>query len=345
MLSYLRVRGLALLDDVALSLAPGMNVLTGETGAGKSIIVGALSLLRGTRGRAEMVRDGSDAAIVDAQFEPEEGTRTRLFELFDERGLPTDELEALVVQRTLSPSGRGRSFVQAALTTQAVLGQVGEELIDICSQHEHHFLTHASKHLDVLDAYAGVEEGLADYAQRFAAWKDAAAKLQELRERTRDRATRADYLRFQIDEIDRVAPEPGEYEGLRRRLALLQQAHGWAEFARDAHAALYENDDAIAAKLALLSDRARGGADDSEILAQMQEQLAAAAVACEEAAAMAARFADDLDIEPGELEIAGTGCTSSKVCAASTGSRSMRWPSGPSRCGPNSKSSITPKTM
>ena len=186
MLSYLRVRGLALLDDVALTFEPGMNVLTGETGAGKSIIVGALALLRGARGRAELVRDGEGAAIIDAQFEPR--TRDRLVEMLADHGLPEDD-EALVLQRVVPRTGRGRSFAQGTLTTQAVLGTLGEELIDICSQHEHHFLTHTSRHLDVLDAYAGNEEARAAYAEQYEAWKQAESDLADLRARMADGAS------------------------------------------------------------------------------------------------------------------------------------------------------------
>lgn len=304
MLSYLRIRGLALLDDVALEFSSGLNVLTGETGAGKSIIVGALSLLRGSRSRVDIVRDGAEAAIVDAQFEPGSTTAEGVRAVLLEHGLPPDEPDAVVVQRVVPRSGRGRSFVQATLTTQAALGRVGEELLDICSQHEHHFLTHTARHLEVLDAYAGLEQEVEAYGETYRAWREAGASLDELRDRTRERAQRADYLRFQIEEIDRVAPEPGEHEQLRSRLALLRDARRWAEFARDAHALLYEDDDAVAARLAGLLERARGGSEGSEMLAQIQEQLATAQIACEEAAQTAARFAGELEIDPGELEIA-----------------------------------------
>ncbi len=304
MLSYLRVRGLALLDDVALQFAPGMNVLTGETGAGKSILVEALSLLRGARGRGELVRDGAEAAIVDAQFDPAGPVAKRLAALLDEHGLPPPDDEGLVVQRIVPRSGRGRTFVQSTLTTQAVLSSLGEELLDICSQHEHHFLTHPSRHLEVLDAYAELEARVEAYAERYRSWREAVANLDDLRERTRDRAQRADSLRFQLAEIDRVAPEPGEYEALRRRLVLLRDAHRWAAFAREAHAILYEDDDAIASRLAMLADRAAAGTEGSEQLAQIQEQLVAAQVACEEAARMASRFAGELEFEPGDLEAA-----------------------------------------
>ena len=120
MLSYLHIRGLALLDDVALELGRGMNVLTGETGAGKSIIVDALALLRGARGRAEIVRQGADAARASAQFELDAANLRRLAPALDELGLPLEGRESLVLERVVGRAGRGRSVVQAVLTTQEI---------------------------------------------------------------------------------------------------------------------------------------------------------------------------------------------------------------------------------
>ncbi len=302
MLSYLRVRGLALLDDVALTFEPGMNVLTGETGAGKSIIVGALALLRGARGRAELVRDGDELAIVDAQFEPHEPSQHRIATMLGDHGLPEHDVDALVLQRVVPRSGRGRSFAQGCLTTQAVLGSLGEELIDICSQHEHHFLTHTSRHLDVLDAFAGNEEARAEYVQHFTAWKQAEEDLATLRARIADGAARADYLRYQLDEIDRIAPEAGELDGLGRRVNVLRGARAWVTFAHEAQEVLYESDGAIASTLGALADRARAGAEDSTIIAELAEQLTTASLAAEEAASLAGRLLAELELDPVELE-------------------------------------------
>ncbi len=306
MLTYLRIRGLALLEDVSVELAPGLNVLTGETGAGKSIIVGALSLLRGARARGEQVREGREAAEIDAQFEPTEPSRTRLVEVFARHGLSDASMadEGVVVHRSLSRAGRGRTTLQSTLVTQAVLAEIGEELIDICSQHEHHFLTHTARHLEVLDAYAGNEGELAEYRKRYLAWRGVLDELASLRERAAAREQRVDYLRFQIDEIEAARPERGEYEQLRRRVALLRDARRWAEFARDAHAALYEADDAIAGRISALLDRVRGGQGDSTQLDLIEEQLGVARVACEEAARAASRFSEELQIDPVDVEAA-----------------------------------------
>lgn len=301
MLSYLHIRGLALLDDVALELGRGMNVLTGETGAGKSIIVDALALLRGARGRAEIVRQGADAARASAQFELDAGSLRRLAPALDELGIEEGR-EALVLERVVGRAGRGRSVVQSVLTTQGMLERVGEQLIDICSQHEHHSLTHVARHIDLLDAYAGLDAEATAYAEQYREWQAAAQAAADLRRRAAEGAARADFLRFQIEEIDRVNPEPGELAALRQRTLLLRDAHRWTAFARQAHDVLYESDDAIAGRLAILLDEARRGADSSRLLGEIQEQLIAAQVACEEAAAAAARFANEMSFEPGDLE-------------------------------------------
>jgi DNA repair protein RecN (Recombination protein N) len=302
-LSYLHIRGLALLDDVALELGRGMNVLTGETGAGKSIIVDALALLRGARGRADLVRQGAESARVEGQFELDAATRGRVAALLDELDVPGDERESLVLERVVGRAGRGRSVVQANLTTQGVLERVGEQLVDICSQHEHHSLTHVARHLDLLDAYAGLEGDVAGYGEVYARLQAALQAEADLRRRAAEGAARAEFLRYQVEEVERVAPQPGELEALRARITLLRDAHRWAAFARQAHDALYEADDAIAGRLAALLDEARRGTGSSSLLGEMQEQLAAAQVACEEAAAAASRFASELSFEPGELEL------------------------------------------
>ncbi|HLT37791.1 MAG TPA: DNA repair protein RecN, partial [Enhygromyxa sp.] len=304
MLDYLRVRGLALLDDVALEFEPGMNVLTGETGAGKSIIVDALTLLRGGRGRAELVRDGDDVARVEAQFAVRGRIGEQLAPRLAELGLELED-DGLVVERQLRRSGRGRVAIQSNLTTLAALAEIGGELLEICSQHEHHSLTSVGHHLELLDAYAeldGPDGPLADYANHYRSWRTLADRIADIREREAERLQRADYLRFQIDELERVSPEPGEHEQLRARMAVLRRTHELAGFAALAQAQLYESDDAIASQLAVLLDRARRLPEGLAVLDEIAEQLAAAQIACEEAAAAAARLVDEIEVGPGELE-------------------------------------------
>ncbi len=301
MLSFLRIRGLALLDDVTLELGAGMTVLTGETGAGKSILVDALMLLRGGKARAELVRAGADAARIDAQFELSGSVATQLAEVLRTHGLP-DDTGAIVAQRTVPASGRGRCLVQSELTTQAALGAVGGELLDICSQHEHHSLTQVSQHLALLDAFAGLEDQVGAYAASHRRWRELEQRSQELAQRTAQTLQRADYLRFQLEELERIAPQPGEHERVRERLSLLRDAQGWARFAEDAVQTLYDGEEAVIGRVGALLDRARRGAPHSPRLAAIAEQLDSARIACDEAAQLTTRFARELDYEPGELE-------------------------------------------
>ena len=303
MLDYLHVRGLALLDDVALDFEPGMNVLTGETGAGKSIIVDALTLLRGGRGRSELIREGDDLARVEAQFAAQ-GLGSGVVDQLGELGSNLDE-GALVLERRLRRSGRGRVAIQSSLATLAALAKIGGELIEICSQHEHHSLTNVAHHLDLLDAYAeldGPEGPLVDYATHYRSWRELSEQIDDIREREAERLQRADYLRFQIEELERVAPEHGEYDELRGRLALLRRAHDLGSFAVAARAELYDNDNALVSRLAFLSDRAGRLPEGIPALAEIIEQLQQAQIACEEAAAATTRLADAIELGPGELE-------------------------------------------
>jgi DNA repair protein RecN (Recombination protein N) len=303
-LDYLRVRGLALLDDVALEFEPGMNVLTGETGAGKSIIVDALTLLRGGRGRIELVREGDEVARVEAQFAVRGRIGEQLAPRLGELGLELED-EGLVLERHLRRSGRGRVAIQSNLATLAALAEIGGELLEICSQHEHHSLTNVGHHLELLDAYAELDmpDGpLADYVIHYRSWRTLADRIADIRAREVERLQRADYLRFQIDELERVSPEPNEYEQLRGRLAVLRRAHELGSFAALAQAQLYESDDAIASQLGVLLDKARRLPAGLTVLVELAEQLEAAQIACEEAAAAAGRLVDEIEVGPGELD-------------------------------------------
>lgn len=302
MLEYLRIRGLALLDDVALELHAGMNVLTGETGAGKSIIVDALTLVRGARGRAELVRDGEAAAQVQAQFWLDARARGGLGPVFAEHGLDVEDDAALVLERVVSRGGRGRSLAQGSLTTQAVLGRIGEHLIDVCSQHEHHSLTSVARHLELLDAYAGLAQSSGEYAEQFARLQEARVARATMLAQSAESVQRGDYLRFQIEELDRLAPESGEHDELAARVQLMREAHRWRAFAHEARESLYEADDAIAGRIANLLDAARRRAPESAALVEIEEQLEVARIACEEAADAAVRLAEEVELEPEQLE-------------------------------------------
>jgi DNA repair protein RecN (Recombination protein N) len=221
MLELLRVRAFAIIDELSVEFAPGLNVLTGETGAGKTILVEALHLILGGRAQADSVRTGAEEAEVEALFRPRDPAA------FDQRlaalGLPGGGAE-LLVRRTVQREGRSRAFVNGALATAAQLQAAAHGLLDISGQHEHVGLLDAQLHLDLLDAHARLGEPRARYCEAFLALSEAEAQRARLDSDESARAQRADWLAYQLDELHKVDPQPGEDERLAQERRVLAAA-------------------------------------------------------------------------------------------------------------------------
>jgi DNA repair protein RecN (Recombination protein N) len=231
MLRFLSIRHLAVIDRLELEFGPGLTVLTGETGAGKSILVGAVGLLVGGRASADLVRTGEETASIEAIFETVEGRE-------------------IILRREISAQGRSRAFVDGALVTSTSLRDLSHGLVDLHGQHEHQLLLDAASHLDVLDAYADaapLREGVAD---AFATWTKLKSDRDRLQAATRESASRAEFIAFQIAELDRVAPKPGEDDELAARRQVLANADKLQRLCGEAYDALYEGDHAALSSLA-----------------------------------------------------------------------------------------------
>src|SRR5256714_3782302 len=211
MLDLLTVRAFAIIDELEVRFASGLNVLTGETGAGKTILVDALHLVLGGRAQADVVRTGAEEAEVQALFLPRDPERTdvRLRSL----GLPACGAE-MVVRRIVQREGRSRAYVNGAVATAAQLQQATRGMLDISGQHEHVGLLDPETHLDLLDAYAKVAALRAAYAGAFAALSEAERERARLDSDESARAERASFLRYQLDELSKTDPRPGEDEAL-----------------------------------------------------------------------------------------------------------------------------------
>src|SRR5437660_2099643 len=239
MLELLRVRAFAIIDELEVHFAPGFNALTGETGAGKTILVDALHLVLGGRALSDSVRTGAEEAEVQALFRPRdpEACDARLAAL----GLPAAGAE-LVVRRTVQREGRSRAFINGALATASQLQQATRGLLDISGQHEHVALLDAQTHLALLDAYARLSLG--EYEAAFAALAEAERERARLDSDETARAERASFPRYQLDEMEKADPKAGEDEALaqqRRVLAAAEKLRGGAE---EAEALLRSGDEA-----------------------------------------------------------------------------------------------------
>jgi DNA repair protein RecN (Recombination protein N) len=242
MLRFLSVRHLAVIDRVEVEFEPGLNVLTGETGAGKSILVEAIDLLMGGRASADLVRTGEDHATIQAVFEVS--------------GLPRHSAERegggreVIVRREISAQGRSRAFIDDALATAGALKDFGASALSLHGQHEHQSLFDPADHADLLDAFAGHATLCEQVASAYDEWRSAADGLQRTQLSDREKRARVDIAAFQIDEIDRVAPHSGEDDALGAERQVLANADRLSRLSSDAYAALYEGEAAALSTLA-----------------------------------------------------------------------------------------------
>src|SRR5438309_6122547 len=229
MLELVRVRAFAIIEELEVHFAPGFNVLTGETGAGKSILVEALHLVLGGRAQADSVRTGAEEAEVQALFRPRDPATcdARLQRL----GLPAAGTE-LVVRRSVQREGRSHAWVNGALATAAQLQAATRALLDISGQHEHVGLLDAALHLDLLDSHAQLAGLREDFSRAFAALSAAERARAQLDSDESQRAQRADWLEIQLDEMEQATLGPGEDEVAaeeRRALAAAEKLRAGAE--------------------------------------------------------------------------------------------------------------------
>jgi DNA repair protein RecN (Recombination protein N) len=293
----LRVRDLATIADVTLQLGPGLNVLTGETGAGKSMLVDALALLLGERGDSALVRPGAARAVVEGSFDAADARHRRRIE---ELGLDVDE-GRVVVRREVSAEGRSRAWVNGSPTTLAVLAQLGAVLLDLHGQHETQSLTRPDAQRDALDAYAGADAEAAAVAEAWQAEAALAREEEELAGRRDEVRRRADYLRHVVQEIRAAKLRPGEDGALAVEARRLGQAGALVEQARRIAQAL-EGEDAGVLRLLSEADRALGPLERQDPdTAAWRELLDTAYANLVELARLSSAYAESVQEDPERL--------------------------------------------
>ncbi|MBE0417345.1 MAG: DNA repair protein RecN [Coriobacteriia bacterium] len=283
MLEEVHVSNLALIDEAWIELVPGMTVLTGETGAGKTALVGALKLLLGERADSGMVRSGASEAVVEGRFR-------------------IDGAE-VVARRRLTADGRSRCTLDGSMATVGELARVLGPLVDLHGQHEHQALLTPGRHTVYLDRYIGDEAGgaLARYRAAREAYAAAESELGRLTAELADAERRADYLRFVLEEITAVDPAPGEDEELEKRLPALMHSEKLAEAARAAHTQVRGDGgavDSIAAALGMLQ-RVEGLDPALDALA---ERLVSVSAEFDDVGEEMRAYADTLEHDPGVLD-------------------------------------------
>jgi len=299
MLLELRIQNFAVIEQLSIHLESGLNALTGETGAGKSIIVGALSLLLGERASVDVIRAGAGKAVVEGVFDV--ARRKDILGALAEQGIEANE-GLLILRREIAAEGRSRAWVNGAASTATLLGSLGKLLVDLHGQHEHQTLLARDEQRAILDDYAGSSDLAARVRSAHAQTRRLEAELADLERRRREAEQRADYLRFQANEIESAKPRAGEEEEIGQESVRLEHAEELATLAQQLHQALYAAEKSITARLAdvrrTLDHLIRIDASQEPA----RETLANAYYALEELGQRMGDYADGIEYDPARLE-------------------------------------------
>lgn len=299
MLAHLTIRDLAIIDELQLELHPGLTVVTGETGAGKSVLVAGLSLLLGGRANTSLLRAGGEEAVVEGLWLLPAGAPT--LQRLESMGLRADD-GALVVRRVLSAKRRHKAFVNGSPVTMGMLRELVAELADISSQHEHQSLLRPDAARTALDAFAGIAADVTALGAVHARASACRRELDALRRAAREREARLDYLGFQIDEIDAFGPQAGEDEALKGERARLRHGGRLLEGAALSLGELYEQDEAVVGRLGVVEARLEELVRLDESLGPALDRLAEARIAVEEAAAVLRDYQGGVELDPQRLD-------------------------------------------
>lgn len=296
MLSELRIVNFALIEQLNLQFQFGFTVLTGETGAGKSLLIDAIALLVGGRASTDQIRSGEDEAQLEASFHLSDThpliQRLRLQDL-----IGRNESE-LILRRVLSRSGRHRVYVNGSLCPLRVLEELGGTLVDIHGQHEQQSLLAPAKQLDALDAFGRIQELRGRYEQAYQSWKNLRTQLEALQGEVVDRARIEDMLRFQAQEIEQAGLLPDEEERLRSERQRLVHAHRLRELAHEVHAELQEEEQAVLTRLGRIGRALAELAQTDPAMGDCEQAATESAIQLKELAGRLRDYAQQLDADP-----------------------------------------------
>jgi DNA repair protein RecN (Recombination protein N) len=299
MLKSLYVKNYALIEEIGLTFSSGLNILTGETGAGKSILIGALGLILGGRASSDNVRQGADKAIVEGIFSVDDNERARkLLESMD-YDIVSDEI---IVRREITAKGTSRSFINDSPAPLTLVKDLGDFLVDLHGQHEHQLLLRPDTHISLLDNVGGLERMVADFAAAFADLVDTQRRLDELRRREAQLREKQEFHQYQLKEIDAVGPQSGEDQAILLELKILENGERIFEIASALHALLYEEENSVRDQLL----RARNQLDqlvniDPGFSEQRAECVSAISIV-EELAKYIQSYSAAIDFSPDRLE-------------------------------------------
>lgn len=302
MLSLLKIKNIALIDEIGLEFANGLNLLTGETGSGKSIIVDSLGALTGERVSSDLIKEGEKSAQIEGLFNI--FLNKDLRRIFDESGIELDEAEEIdiIVRRELSATGKNRIFVNNQLVTQAFLKKIGAFLVDIHGQGEQATLFNAATHLEMLDEFANLQAQRASVAEKYRAMASIRREIENLQADEAQKLQLLDVLQFQVDEIHRVNLQVGEDETLEEEKRRLNNVEKLSALSDESYFLLYENEESTVTTLEKAARKINELTEFESSFRDYTEGLQTAQAVLEDLAIYVRDFRNRLEFSPERLE-------------------------------------------
>ncbi len=297
MLKKLDIRNFTLIDHLEMALYPGFSVITGETGAGKSIVIGAIGLLLGNRADAKQVKRGCDKCIIEATFDLSIYHSDVLKDFFEDNDLDYEPEECLL-RREVNANGKSRAFINDTPVTLALMRELGEQLIDVHSQHQNLLLSKEDFQLNVVDIIARDRQQLADYRAAFAEYRSAQRRLEELREQIATSRDNEDFLRFQQKELSEANLASGEQEQLEQEAELMSHAEDIKRALHEADYGLSGDDTGIVNLTRSIAVQLRSVADVYPEAQELAERLESCFVELKDISQEIASKVDDVEYDP-----------------------------------------------
>ena len=298
MLTELRIKNFAIIESLTLPLAPGFNVLSGETGAGKSIIVGALGLLLGERASGDVIRTGADRAVVEGVFDIA-GHRTAA-SVLDERGIDVEN-DTVVLRREINANGRARAWINGSTVTAAVLAEIGRLLVNLHGQHEAQTLLDPDAQRQILDAFGSATEQANQLRAAHEALASVRKDIQSLESRRADAERRADYLRHVVHEVDAARVSVGEYDRLEEEARRLEHAEELRSLAQGMSSVLDGDEDAVLHRLGAVQRALANIQRIDPSLSRLQDTFDAAFYGLEELSRELVAYEEGVELDPERL--------------------------------------------
>ncbi len=298
MLKTFHIKNYALIEELNVEFDRGLNIVTGETGAGKSIIIDALSLILGERADSDAVRKGAEKAVVEAVFGSSDHQRLK-------RLLNENEIECnddLILRREISVKGQSRCFINDTPATIALLKQVGDQLVDLHGQHEHQSLLRTETHIDMLDNFAGLENLVREFSASYETVLALLNRTEELESKKELLVDRKALYEFQIKEIDEVNPQSGEEDALESELKILENAEMLFSASERLYQTLYEGEHAVHDRLVLVRNQLEDLSAIDKLFEESKNEASSAVAIVSELAKFIQSYSSKIEFNPGRLE-------------------------------------------